>query len=137
MICIRAVDLGSVGWLGSELAGHISRYGVWLKGPGDWRRQTSVGQEAANQKERRLVSLVRSVKHSWTKLHPAFQLKYCVTIRRELQRLLLLRAAVPIPPTPLLDSEWLTRKPGQNPFISISAPIFDDTDEFTLRNVLA
>src|ERR1700687_3574597 len=24
-------------WLGSELAGHIAKYGIWLRGEGHWR----------------------------------------------------------------------------------------------------
>jgi len=133
LISIPATDLASPTWLGSELAGHISRYGLWLKGSGAWREDVFVGHEAAAQKERRLVSLVRSVKHSWAKLHPAFQLKYRVTVRRELQRLALLRAAIPIPPTRVLDLEWRHRKSGRNPFGPASIPIFDEAGEFLLR----
>jgi hypothetical protein len=93
-------------WLKSELAGHISAYGVWILGSGDWRSQAVSGNEAVTQKERRLTSLVKSVSRLWTQLHPALQSKYSLTIRREFQRLGLLRQSVPIPPTRILDSWW-------------------------------
>jgi Nucleotidyltransferase domain len=136
LISIPAGHTASPRWLSSELAGHIARYGVWLKGSGVWREHVFVGREAAAQKERRLVSLVRSVKHSWAKLHPAFQLKYRVTIRRELQRLILLQAAVPIPPTRVLDLEWRSRNSERNPFVNASTPILYEAGEFTLRKDL-
>ena len=137
LISVRAAELGLQSWLRSELAGHVLQYGVWLKGSGAWRERVFVGPEAVRQKERRLTSLVRSVKHSWERLHPAFQLKYRVSIRRELQRLLLLQAAIPIPPTPVLDLEWRDRGLGQGPFTSISTAMFDEVGEFSLKDLLA
>jgi predicted nucleotidyltransferase len=137
LICISTVDLALPSWLDSELAGHISKYGVWLKGVGDWRDKARVGKEAAKQKERRLVSLVRSVKHSWSQLHPAFQFKYCLSIRRELQRLLLLRTAIPIPPTPVLDAEWRVGKFGRHALLQVSNSIVDDPEDSLLKTILA
>jgi hypothetical protein len=72
LICIPSSDLASAKWLESELAGHISKYGVWLKGPGHWRSQVVTGRGAEKRKERRLISLVHNVKNSWTNLHPSF-----------------------------------------------------------------
>jgi hypothetical protein len=136
LICIPVGDLVSPSWLYSELAGHIARYGVWLKGAGRWREKAFVGPEASKQKERRLVSLACSVSKSWTRLHPAFQLKYRVTIRRELQRLILLQSTVPIPPTPSLDMDWRSGNSGRDALIDVSKSVFSETSEFVLRHVL-
>jgi hypothetical protein len=106
LICIPHSDLASEAWLTSELATHISQYGVWIVGSGEWRIHASIGQSALDRKERRLVSLVRSAGRAWHRLHVTFQIKYCTTIRRELQRMSLLRKAIPIPPTPVLDNNW-------------------------------
>jgi predicted nucleotidyltransferase len=136
VISISSLDLTLPNWLNSELAGHISKYGIWLKGAGDWRSQVSVGSEAKNKKERRLVSLVHSLKHSWAQLHPAFQFKYCLTIRRELQRLALLRAAVPIPPTPMLDWEWQAGRPRRDVLLHVSNSILRNAEGFILNILL-
>src|SRR4029077_17192209 len=95
LICISRSELTSEAWLKSELAAHISKYGVWISGNGEWRTQASVGQSALDRKERRLASLVGNVSRAWYRLDPTFQRAYRTTIRRELQRLLLLRNAIP------------------------------------------
>ena len=136
VVCISSVELASPNWLDSELAGHISKYGIWLKGSGQWRNQVFIGSEAESKKERRLVSLVRSVKRSWPRLHPAFQFKYRLTIRRELQRLTLLRAAVPIPPTPVLDADWQAGKSERDVLLQVPHSILNEAEEFIARTVL-
>jgi len=98
-VCERA-------WLGSELAGHIAKYGVWIKGTGQWRTCVFGGAEAIERKRKRVISLSRTAYRFWDKLHPIFQEQYNITIRRELQRLALLLSGVRIPPTRLLDDEW-------------------------------
>ena len=106
MVCISPLDVASEIWLKSELAVHVSQYGVWITGNGEWRFHASIGQPALHRKERRLVSLIRNVSRSWERLHPTFRSAYSRTIRRELQRLSLLRNKTPIPPTPILDCGW-------------------------------
>jgi hypothetical protein len=93
-------------WLGSELAGHIAQYGVWLRGNGDWRVRTFTSTTAVERKRKRIISLSKTVTRLWDRLHPVFHSQYDVTIRRELQRLRLLEAGVRIPPTKILDNEW-------------------------------
>jgi hypothetical protein len=93
-------------WLGSELAGHIAKYGIWLRGDGRWRSHVFTGARAIERKRRRIVSLSRTVTQLWDRLHPIFRDQYNITIRRELQRLELLQKRVQVPPTKLLDDEW-------------------------------
>jgi hypothetical protein len=100
-------------WLGSELAGHIARYGIWLRGNGHWRTSVFGGTHATERKRKRIVSLARTVNRLWDRLHPIFQDQYNVTIRRELQRLELLQTQLPVPPTKMLDDEW-SRKGSAN-----------------------
>jgi hypothetical protein len=108
LISMPTLDIRSASWLNSELAGHISKYGVWVRGNGEWRFAVSVGSQAISRKEKRIVSLVGNLERAWARLHDVFKHKYRATIRRELQRLELLRNSVPIPPTPVLDAGWLT-----------------------------
>src|ERR1700735_2625746 len=136
LIIISTSDLGSPTWLGSELAGHVARYGLWMKGQGDWRGKVTSGPDTWKQKERRLISLMRSVRNSWTQLHPLFRLKYRTTIRRELQRLLLLQRSVPIPPTSFLDSEWQAGKVQYRALVHESEFICGEDRNFMLESVL-
>jgi hypothetical protein len=93
-------------WLGSELAGHIAKYGIWVRGNGFWRYSVFSGAHAIERKRERIISLSRTAMHFWNRLHSIFQDQYDTSIRRELQRLALLMNHVKIPPTKLLDDEW-------------------------------
>lgn len=99
-------NLDSDKWLGSELAGHITKYGVWVRGDGVWRSSVFSGAYAIERKRRRIVSLSRTATRFWSGLHSIFQDQYDTSIRRELQRLALLLNNVQIPPTKVLDDEW-------------------------------
>jgi predicted nucleotidyltransferase len=102
----RQDEAESVDWLSSELAGHIAEYGVWFLGRGDWRGDVRIGELAVNQKEQRIIRLSESLHTHWSKLHLDFQQKYLTIIRREVQRLEILRQGSAVPPTPLLDERW-------------------------------
>lgn len=93
-------------WLGSELASHIAKYGKWLKSSGDWTRDAYLTPRAIQRKKHRILSLFRNAEERWLRLHPIFQKRYTTTIRRELHRLDLLLQQTPVPPTPVLDSQW-------------------------------
>jgi predicted nucleotidyltransferase len=93
-------------WLGSELAGHIATYGVVIRGRADWKAAVRLDEAAMSRKERRVVALVNGLWAYWDRIHPEFRRKYLTTIRREVQRLELLRKGVAIPPSPILDSKW-------------------------------
>jgi len=105
-VLIAPEEIDSSFWLGSELASHIAKYGNWIKGPGEWRHNVCIQDRAIIRKQKRISSLLRNGAQRWPRLHPVFHAKYRIMIRRELQRLKLLSNHVPIPPTPLLDSEW-------------------------------
>jgi hypothetical protein len=93
-------------WLRSELASHISQYGVWIKGEPVWVDRARIGREALIRKRRRVESFMRSLPRAWNALDGSFKVKYSIKVRREMQRLLLLTQSVPIPPTIILDTAW-------------------------------
>jgi predicted nucleotidyltransferase len=105
-VILRSEELASSLWLGSELASHIARYGKWIKGFGVWRHHVCISDRAAIRKQARIVGLLMRAPKWWSRLHPVFHAKYKLTIRRELQRLDLLRRKTPVPPTYTLDSYW-------------------------------
>lgn len=93
-------------WLQSELATHVGRYGVWIKGKPQWARDVRIGPKAINHKCRRVSAFMNSLQISWFRLDGCFRIKYSVKLRREAQRLILLEQGIPVPPTRILDDSW-------------------------------
>ncbi len=97
-------------WLGSELADHVARYGVWLKGVGRWRRTVLVGNAAVDFKRHLIRSRARALFAAWETLGEPYRIKHVIKLRRDLQRLECLIEGKSIPPTPYLDKEWRALK---------------------------
>lgn len=93
-------------WLGSELASHIVAYGIAIHGSADWKNAVRLSEATVSQKERRVLALVDGLWAYWDRIHPEFRRKYLTTIRREVQRLELLREGIAVAPTPTLDRIW-------------------------------
>lgn len=105
ILILPEYDLYSELWLGSELANHISSYGVPLDSRPDWFDHAKVGAAAAARKERRINTYIQSLEKHWPELSSGAKSRYAIKIRRELQRLQLLRSGKPVPPTVLLDRD--------------------------------
>lgn len=105
-ICYPREEMNGAYWRGCELASHIARYGIWVVGDGTWRDSVRISRNAVERKVGRIDSLVKNAVVRWQKFHPLFRVKYATSIRRELQRLRLLKTGVPVPPTPVLDKQW-------------------------------
>jgi hypothetical protein len=128
-------------WLGSELASHVVEYGHWIKGAGVWRSRVQISNRAVIRKRERVSSVLRNAAKRWSRLHPIFHSKYLTTIRRELQRLKLLSSRLPIPPTPLLDSEWQVDRGSAGELLQLALSLeslksCDREVEIVLRNSL-
>jgi hypothetical protein len=135
-VILPAEELASSLWLGSELASHISLYGKWIKGCGAWRYQVRISDRAAMRKEARIVGLLMRAPKWWSKLHPVFHAKYQSTIRRELQRLDLLRKKTPIPPTHALDSDWNQHRSVKDYLIEVASTLPLDSPAFDLLQTM-
>lgn len=95
----------SEAWLSSELAVHISRYGVLLKGDGVWRQSARITPETLARKKEQV--LIRAIRLSCSlRLSSKARSLELVKLRRDLQRLLSLSQGTPTPPTVLLDEQW-------------------------------
>jgi len=77
-------------WLGSELAGHIFQYGIWIRGTPRLARFSTVSEECVEAKRRRVAAFMRRLPEAWDELDRDFQIKYAIKVRRETQRLMLL-----------------------------------------------
>jgi predicted nucleotidyltransferase len=103
LIVVPSSSTKSRKWLGTELATHVAKYGIWIKGVPEWRDDAHVGQRTIEEKRRRISAFLGSLQLSWLKLQECFRAKYSVKLRRETQRLILLEQNVPVPPTRILD----------------------------------
>lgn len=93
-------------WLESELACHIAAFGVALGRTPDWFLLARTGEGAILRKSRRIEAYLSALERHWSQLGSSVKSRYQKKLRRELQRLSLLKAGKPIPPTPLLDAEF-------------------------------
>ena len=134
-VVLRSEELTSSHWLGSELASHIAEYGRWIKGFGLWRHQVRVSDRAAMRKQARIVGLLMRAPKWWSKLHPVFHGKYKLTIRRELQRLDLLRRKTPVPPTCILDSNWDQHRTTSDYLLEVAAALPLNSPAFHLAKI--
>jgi predicted nucleotidyltransferase len=99
-------------WLGTELATHVVKYGIWIKGVPQWKNNVYFAQTTIEAKRRRICAFLTSLQHPWFRLQGCFREKYSVKLRRETQRLILLERNTPIPPTRALDEARVaTRQP--------------------------
>jgi Nucleotidyltransferase domain len=134
-VILPSEELASSRWLGSELASHIAEYGKWIKGYGSWRHQVRISDRAAMRKQARVVGLLMRAPKWWSKLHPVFHAKYKLTIRRELQRLDLLRRKTPVPPTCTLDSDWSQHSSASDYLLEVAATLPLNRAEFHLAKI--
>ena len=116
-------QLASPHWMGSELASHVAEYGKWIKGRGSWQNHVHVSHRATMRKQARVLGLLMSGPKWWSKLHPMFHNKYKLMIRRELQRLDLMRQKIAVPPTFTLDSDWERASKTKNDLIDVAATL--------------
>jgi hypothetical protein len=106
LLCASPAHVMSHDWLQSELASHIAVYGRWLLGRGEWRRYARVSPSTADRKRAAIQSQLAQLRRFWPELLPGAQARHIRRLRREVQRLQLLREQEPIPPTHQLDRAW-------------------------------
>jgi hypothetical protein len=113
VVWISKDDVLSPLWLGSELAGHIARYGKWLKGEGAWRTHVVLSIAAIAAKRRRIEIRVELCERYAGRLLDAYRAKHQTLLRRDLQRLFYLENQEAVPVTPQLDSDWMEARHRQ------------------------
>jgi hypothetical protein len=99
LLWVPQKKIESKSWLGSELATHAARYGVWLKGAGEWRPQVFFSRLTVTHKcERILVRLAKiyAKRHSLSQSQLEGLAARCVL---DMQRVVLLASKCAVPPT--------------------------------------
>ena len=135
-VLLRPEELASSLWQGSELASHIASYGKWVKGCGFWCDQVRISDRAAMRKQARVIGLLMRAPKWWSRLHPVFHTKYKLTIRRELQRLDLLRKKTPVPPTRTLDLDWHEHRSARDHVVEVALSLPLNPSAFHLVHTL-
>lgn len=107
LVFVAPEDCRRERWLGSELAGHVARYGQWLVGEPDWVHRVRPSLDAKERKAEKLRRRLQAVEESFPLLDELYREKHFTLIRRDLQRHELLAQGEPVPPTPLLDQAWV------------------------------
>jgi hypothetical protein len=108
LVWVPSAETFTEKWLGSELAGHIAAYGVWLLGTSHWRERVFVSPIAVAHKQRLVKARLAALNRYQHDLAPARRAYYALRIRRDVQRLLILRGGGAVPASPLLDQTWDT-----------------------------
>lgn len=106
LVVVAPATLMTEEWLGSELASHVARYGIWLKGAGAWRSHARVAPNVVSKKAARLRRQVGTFGKLFQRRNSARELKHRTLLRRSLQRLHRMQHEDPVPPTRVLDEEW-------------------------------
>lgn len=98
-ICIKPERLESKTWLSSELAIHIAKYGIWLKGEGLWRNQVFFSQAALTRKKQRIFERLMHIYLQKEKLSLSKRKFFIQKIILNTIRLDNLEKKLPNPPT--------------------------------------
>jgi hypothetical protein len=96
-------------WLGSELATHVARFGICLRGDASWTLAAWPDADAVALKRATVEAEHLAMLRLWEQLAPEYRRKHMSSVRRNLQRLERLSRGEAVPPTPHLDAEWRRR----------------------------
>ena len=110
LMVVSKSQLSSAEWLESEVAGHIAKYGKWLKGTPEWACQAATTKETVLSKARRIESHLKGLRKNWRYMGGKYRDKHLTAIRRHLQRLECLINGQFVPPSKLLDESWKSKK---------------------------
>jgi len=106
IVWVRPEILDTQRWLGCELASHVAAYGRWLRGPDDWRCRARISPAAIERK----IAAVRIQSGELQRLWPCLLIpareRHARRLRREVQRVNLMRAGTAVPPARRLDELW-------------------------------
>ena len=96
-------------WLGSELATHVAAYGKWIKGENTWAKSSRPSRYATTLISRRVLARAKALQDHWNYLLPAYRLKHIDRMRRDVQRLLMMKRGRPPVASGTLDLDWQQR----------------------------
>lgn len=106
LLCVSPASLTAQRWLESEVAGHIAKYGTWLKGAPSWVTHATVSERTVSDKSHRIISHSKALAKTQQRLGYRYIVKHLAILRRHLQRFHHLSNREFVPPTIILNAEW-------------------------------
>lgn len=98
-IWLRPEKLYSWSWLGSELASHISKYGVWVKGDDSWKERVFFSKAAITRKKEKILFRLVHILVKKESLSLESKKDLFIKVIMNCHRLKLLNNHIAIPPT--------------------------------------
>lgn len=102
VIWVRPRALRSPSWLGSELANHVAKFGIWLKGNGDWRNSVFASNASVVSKREKLLVRLSRLYVRRRSLRGDYLQAALVPVVLDLYRLDVLLKRQAVPPAPVL-----------------------------------
>lgn len=117
-MCVSEERLHLKSWLGSELANHIAKYGIWLKGSGNWKTSVFISKSSVDRKK---IKILTRLSHLWVKQVNADRsllISLFEDIILDSYRLILLEDGRAIPASAIVRTMFLGDK--QNIFVRLA-----------------
>tara|TARA_R110002072_G_scaffold534_2_gene3622 strand:+ start:152740 stop:153417 length:678 start_codon:yes stop_codon:yes gene_type:complete len=106
-ICTSRNKINSKEWLGSEIANHIAKYGIWLKGKGSWREKVFISSLSIENKQKIIVKRVSHILAKKEKLNSDQLNRLSVDVFLNLGRLWFLINGKAVPVTKSVSKEMV------------------------------
>ncbi len=108
LLWVKSSVLNDPDWVTTEIGGHVVRYGRWLKGSCNFRQHRAAAPKTIVRKLQKIADRAGVLGEKWARLSPAYRASERLKLRRDIQRLAILQIGEAVPPSPLLDSTWVT-----------------------------
>jgi predicted transcriptional regulator len=102
VVTVTPEKFESQAWRRSELATHIAKYGVRLKGSDCSLSETVPDSNAIKTKIKRIRAYVKALESKWTRFDALMKDKYAIKVKLDVLRLEIMRRGLAVPPTALL-----------------------------------
>lgn len=89
-------------WLTSELASHVAKYGLWLKGDGNWRNLAAIGSAAITRKKIKILTMLAHIYLKKNKLRTQSLYNALDNVFLDVYRLKHMIVNMPVPPTAII-----------------------------------
>ena len=106
IIWIPESKLESRRWRGSELATHLAAYGKWIKGENTWAKSSRPSRYAIGLITKRVLARTEALQDFWNALLPVYRTKQIDRLRRDVQRLVMMKHGKAPVAAGTLDWEW-------------------------------
>lgn len=110
ILWISLAAISNPKWLETEIGGHIAEYGLWLVGSRTVDAPRPASPETISLKLHKVRDRSHVLADKWTRLSSHFRAQEKLKLRRDVQRLEVLRAGDAVPPSPILDRRWGSRR---------------------------